>query len=185
MTCEADWDRWTPDEQLIPAILAGGVHPMRELSVPDRSWVVAGLRLKGLTAAEIADRLKPCSLRQVRAINAEPLTAVCLLYQREREVFANDRRMTMSEVRRLLGELADAEAARDRYKHQLDIQLDLHVLGEAGATFVCGHPKNRYNTYVHAPTGKKSCRECRTKAVAEHRERARMISEGIIVTPEG
>ena len=168
--------RWVPDEQLVPAILAGGPQTMRDLSPPDRSWVVAGLRLKGLTAAEIADRLRPCSLRQIRAINAEPMTAVCMMYQVERENFANTNRMSETDVRRLSAELAEALSAAARYKRQLDIMLDLHVTGEAGAAFVCGCPKTKYNTYVYVTKDgktKTSCRTHRTLAVAASRERQR------------
>lgn len=175
--------RWVPDEQLVPAILAGGPQTMRDLAPPDRSWVVAGLRLKGLTASEIADRLKPCSLRQIRAINAEPMTQVCLLYQIERDNFASEHRMAASELRRLASELVTACSAAERYKRQLDIMLDLHVTGDAGAAFVCGCPKTKYNTYVHPATGKTSCRTHRTLAVAAHRERQRVAALASVDEP--
>lgn len=178
--------RWSPDEQLVPAILAGGPHTMRDLTPPDSAWVVAGLRLKGLTAREIADRLKPCSLRQIRAINAEPMTQVCLLYQIERENFANTHHMSETDIRRLSRELADALSAVERYKRQLDVLLDAHLVGEAGGTFSCGCPKTRYNTYVWTDKQgrtKTACRAHRTLAVASHRERARQIRDGVLFVP--
>lgn len=174
MTAELP-DRWVPDEQLVPAILAGSPLRMRDLTPPDRAWVVESMRLAGLTAEQIADHLD-CSLRQVRAIRAEPMAKVCMLYLVEREAFANQHRMAETDARRLRAELADAEAAASRYKNQLDILLDAHITGEAGATFSCGCPKTRYNTYVWTDSAgrtKTACRTHRTKAVARHRERQR------------
>lgn len=166
---------WQPDEQLVPAIMAlSSSRPtMRELKPADRSWVVAGLHLKGLTANQIVDRLKPCSLRLVRAVLAEPMTKVCILYQREAGNFGNEYRMMASEVARLSAALAESEAETERVKFKLDRLLDLAITGEGGPTFRCGCPKTRYNTYVDPRTGKTSCREHRRLAVAAYRERAR------------
>lgn len=50
---------------------------MKELSGPDRSWIVASLTAQGWTVAAIANRLK-CSLRLVQTIKTEPMTRVAL-----------------------------------------------------------------------------------------------------------
>lgn len=55
---------------------------MTELSGPDRSWLVAGLTLAGVTADEIAERTG-CSRRLVMAIRAEDMTQVCKLAQQQ------------------------------------------------------------------------------------------------------
>jgi hypothetical protein len=161
--------RWRPDDQLIPAILAGSPTVMRNLAPADRAWVIAGLRRAGLTAEAISDRLS-CSLRQVRAIAAEPLTAVCRLLQEESETFAAELRMTREELRARGGELRAAESAANRYKLQLFRLLDA-TLTEPPPTFPCGCPRTRYNTYIAPKTGKVGCREHRRLAVARHRER--------------
>lgn len=162
--------RWRPDELLIPAILAGSATTMRDLGAADRSWVVAGLRRNGLTAEQIRDRLR-CSLRQVRAIAAEPLTAVCRLLQDESEHFADELRLVHGELRLLGIEHRQTMAARDRYKTQLLNLLDAHLTEGGVSTFPCGCPRTAYNTYVAPKTGKAGCREHRRLAVARHRER--------------
>jgi hypothetical protein len=67
-------ERWRPDEALLAAVRTRSLE-IRDLSGPDRSWVVAGLAAQGWTVAAIADRLR-CSLRLVQAIKAEPMTRV-------------------------------------------------------------------------------------------------------------
>lgn len=160
--------RWRPDDQLISAILAGSSTVMRDLLPADRAWVVAGLRRAGLTAEAISDRLS-CSLRQVRAIAAEPLTAVCRMLQEESEAFAAELRMTREELRAAGAELHTAEAACARYKVQLSRLLDLHLA--LPSVFSCGCPRTKYNSYIAPKTGKVGCREHRRLAVARHRER--------------
>ena len=167
---DAESPRWHPDEQLVPAILAGGGHRMSDLSPHDRAWVVAELKDRGLTADQIRSWLG-CSLRTVRFIAAEPAVDMARLYLRERENFADELRMNSTEVRRLAAELATTAAERDRYKLQLDRLLDAHLTGEAGPTFRCGHPKSKYNTYTAPKTGKTSCRCCHADAQADYRAR--------------
>lgn len=163
--------RWKPDEGLIERALVPtpGLR-MRELDDPDRSWVVAGLRRRGLTAERIADLLD-CSLRQVRAVAAEPATILAALYMVERETFADTERMNSSEITRLDALAKDNAAQAERYKGQLDRLVQLHVMPPE--EFRCGCAKTRYNTYVDPKTGKTSCREHRRLAVARHRERKR------------
>lgn len=177
-------DRWHPDDQLIPAVLAGGPQRMADLGPADRAWVVAGLRLKGHTAEAIADRLA-CSLRLVRSVSAEPITAVAMLYMREVEAFTDTYRMTDMEVQRLSRALADTAAERDRYKDQLDRMIDRMMTGEAVPTFgKCGHPRTRYNTYTAPKTGKESCRMCHADAQAAYRERVKAAGAGYTMAAE-
>jgi hypothetical protein len=165
--------RWRPDELLVPAILAGSPTVMRDLQPPDRAWVVAAMQREGMTAEAISDRLD-CSLRQVRAIAAEPLTAVCRLLQEESEAFAAELRMTQEELRCRGIEARAAQAAADRYKLQLFRLLDIAMAPPS--TFPCGCPRTKYNSYVAPKTGKVGCRECRRRAVLRYRERARGVT---------
>ena len=166
----ASEQRWRPDELLIPAILAGSPTCMASLSPADRAWVVAGLRRANYTAEAIADRLG-CSLRQVRAVAAEPLTAVCRLLQEETEHFTHELRLVRDELR-LRGIQADnAARAGERYKTQLFRLLDIHLAPPA--TFRCGCPKTLYNSYVAPKTGKVGCRTHRRLATYAARDRAK------------
>lgn len=164
-------ERWTPDEHLADAALVGSQH-MRQLADPDRAWVVAALKIKGLTAERIADLLH-CSLRQVRAVAAEPATILATLYMVEREAFASESRMSASEIARLDGELKAALRRNDETMGRLSRMITMFAPEGEPGTFSCGCPKTRYNTYVHPATGKTSCREHRRLAVAAHRERKR------------
>lgn len=165
-------ERWQPDLQLIDAALVGSQR-MRQLPDPDRAWVVAGLKTKGLTAERIADLLH-CSLRQVRAIAAEPMTAVCLLYQHEADTFADEMRMSAAEVARLNAALIEAVNTTMRVKAAMAKLIELPTTTDE--TFRCGCPRSRYNSYVDPKTGATSCREHRRLAVVRHRERRRLRS---------
>lgn len=165
--------RWRPDELLVPAILAGSATTMHDLAPADRAWVIAALLRPGQCTAEaIADRMR-CTVRQVRFIAADPLTAVCRLLQDESEHFADELRLVRDELRVATIELRTTGSARDRYKDQLIRLLDAHLTEGSVGTFVCGCPRTRYNTYVAPKTGKSGCREHRRRAVERHRERLR------------
>lgn len=175
-------DRWYPDDQLVPAILAGGPHTAATMGDADRAWAVAGLRLAGLSITDIADRLE-CSKRTVLAISADPLCILAGLYQRSHEASRDELRMTASEVRRLDAALREARRDRDRYKAQLDRMVDRMLTaapttpGHSDAAVFprCRHPRTRYNTYIAPVTGKASCRKCR--AAAQRRYRARRAGQ--------
>lgn len=173
---EADVERWHPDHHLVDAILAGSSTTVADLSGPDRSWVVAGLTRAGLTAEDIADRLKPCSLRLVRSIRAEPMTLVCHMYQDEASHFADELRMVSVELTRAL---ADLRAERDeaaRVREQRDRMIDSMAIGEPVRLCRRGaHVMDRWNTYVHAKTGKKQCRACRREREQERRDAAKIM----------
>lgn len=130
---------------------------MRELSAPDRAWLVAGLTLAGLTAKEIAARLS-CSLRLVRTIRAEDMTHVCLLAQQREASLSGDLRKMELEYR--LARIDLDQQGRDlrRLKKQLDQVVDAHLVGTL-SLFRCGHPKVGYNVYRHG--GRDYCRSCR------------------------
>ena len=148
-------DRWQPDQQLVPAVLAAprATRPMADLAGPDRAWVVAGLTLAGMTAEEIADRLA-CSLRLVRTIRAEDMTAVCLLYQAESEHFADELRLARSEAGRLTSELADAHAQIRALRDQVARLIGTPLCRK------CGEPLVGYNLYVEPGSKRRRCRNC-------------------------
>jgi hypothetical protein len=151
--------RWVPDELLVASVL-GSPRAWRgatELSAADRSWLVAGLSLGGLTAADIAGRLS-CSLRLVRSIRAESLTQVCVWAQRQARVLGDGVRVERVAHAGTRLELVRARAEVDRLKAQVEDLLSALV---AGGVDVCrkGHPLVGYNVYVHG--GKRYCRECR------------------------
>lgn len=81
-----DSGKWEPDPHLIDAANQGRLR-MADLSLADRSWVVAGLQAGGLTAGETAMRLR-CSLRLIRTIRADPMTSVCLFAMEQSVVMA-------------------------------------------------------------------------------------------------
>lgn len=70
---------------------------MRELSGPDRSWIVASLTVQGWTVAAIADRLK-CSLRLVQTIKTEPMTRVALYALEIAHELANERALRLRDA---------------------------------------------------------------------------------------
>lgn len=160
-------ERWSPDEQLIAAVLAGGSrHKMADLDTPDRCWVVAGLTLAGLVAEDIKDRLS-CSLRLVRAIRAEPMTQMCLIYQREVDHFRNE--MRLAEAGRDAAHRAMAEIVSDRNKakEQLDRVLDARLVGEPVDACGQGHLMVSWNVYWHR--GRRWCRECHAQRQRDYR----------------
>jgi len=142
---------------------------MNELSGPDRSWLVAGLTLAGLTAQAIADRLS-CSLRLVRTIRAEDMTQVCLIAQ-SREAALHDEMRKMELEYRLARLGMDAkEAENNRLRMQLDQIIDAHSAGGMSTFRRCGHPKVRYNVYRYRD--REYCRECRRAWDQNRRKRA-------------
>jgi len=139
---------------------------MSELESSDRSWVVAGLTLAGLTAEDIADRMG-CSLRLVRSIRAEDMTRVCSMMQQESAAFANEVRLARSEATtqaRVVGELREELG---RTKSKLDRVLDAHITGVKSCGR-CGSPMDRYNAYVH--NGKEFCRNCHRRRQQQYRD---------------
>ena len=154
-------ERWEPDDQLIPAYLTSA-RPELKLNSADRAWVVAGLTLAGKTAEDIAERLG-CSLRLIRTIRSDPMTQVCVFYQREIEVFSSELRMATSERRLAALELEETKRELARVEGQLsNLIANRRPIDGSGTFPKCGHRMDRYNTYEHR--SKRFCRTC-------HRER--------------
>lgn len=175
---ESEAERWTPDELLVPALLAGSPTTMDDLNVYDRAWVVAVLKLEGLTAEQMKERLD-CSLRLVRTVAADAGAVMARLYLVERETFADTLRLYQADVRRLEAERIQATSSAQRYKAQLDRLLDrLQTTGEVPTFPKCGHPRTRYNTYKAPKTGKENCRMCHALAQADYRLRKAITAEG-------
>lgn len=174
--------QWLPDAQLLPALLAGSTSvTYAQMTRGDRAWAIAGLRRAGVTAEAIAEQLL-CSLRQVRAVAAEPAAIMARFYMDEADTFEDTLRMYQGDVARLDRERAEAEATAARYQAQLRNMLDSALIGDLGATFPkCGHPKTWGNTYKAPKTGKLSCRMCHADAQAEYWARKKAAE----ATPEG
>jgi hypothetical protein len=163
--------RWVPDEQLVASVLASprAWRGATALSGPDRAWLVAGLTLAGLTAADIAGRLS-CSVRLVKSIRAEDLTAVSVWAQREVSGLADCvrvERVAHSGTRR---ELVAARAEVARLRGQVEDLLSALVVGRVD-TCRRGHPLVGYNLYRSG--GKRFCRECRRGWDVVNRRRSR------------
>lgn len=160
--------RWTPDEQLVPAVLAGSsARRMADLCDADRSWAVAGMSAAGCTAEEIAYRLG-CSLRLVRTIRAAPMTRVCTYALTETRNFTDELRLrdsALAGLRAQLSAAADESAA-------LRVQRDNLIEAAAARSTVCGRCGTAlcgYNLYENG--GKRYCRACGRRRAQEARDR--------------
>lgn len=150
---------------------------MTGLSAADRSWLVAGLSVRGMVAEEIAARTH-CSLRLIRTIRSWEMTQVCRWVLArvgvvERELGAE--RAAHQVTRR---ELAVCRGEVSRLRAQLGEVVAAHAEG-AVAVFRCGHPRTRYNTYRWGAGGRSYCRECRR--VRGQRRRADVVLTGLQV----
>lgn len=169
-----------PDEQLVPAVLAGTSRKMSQLCSSDRSWVVAGLTLAGLTAEDIADRLS-CSLRLVRSIRAEDMTQVCVQMQSETDNFANELRLSRASNAAQTARIAELSSELDRVKAKLCRVLDAHMgVKKCGR---CETPMTGYNVYTHDATGKDFCRECHRRRQQQYRDSRQFIAvlPGVVI----
>lgn len=149
--------------------MAGGGRKMSQLPTPDRCWVVAEMTILGLTAEEIADRLD-CSLRLVRSIRAEDMTAVCTYVLTETRNFDNELCLARSQSSHLSGVLRETQKELERTKSKLDRMIDAHIVG-ARCCPKCGTPMTGYNVYTC--NGKDYCRECHRIRSRDHRRRTR------------
>lgn len=109
----AENERWQPDDALVLTVRTRCLS-MKELSGPDRSWIVASLTVQGWTVAAIADRLR-CSLRLVQTIKTEPMTRVALYALELGRELADERALRQLE--------ASAAAARDAAQQQVISRL--------------------------------------------------------------
>lgn len=157
-----------PDEQLVAAVLAGSARTMGDLDDPDRCWAVAGLSAKGLTAEDIAARLK-CSLRLVRTIRAMPMTQVCLYAQVETGNFANELRLSETARKLAVAENTELREENERVRTKLARMIDAHIVG-CKVCAKCGTPMDRYNTWTSPRTGETRCRKCNRERQKQFRD---------------
>jgi hypothetical protein len=154
---------------MIAAVLSTpkALRKMTQLSEMDRAWLVAGLTLAGVTAQDIADRMR-CSLRLVRAIRAEELTQFAVVAQAQNRTLGDDLRSERCEHAVTRRDLSEAQAELERLRAQFDQVLDAHLAGQLKTFPRCGHPMVPYNTYEHG--GKRWCRTCGRERKAEARK---------------
>ena len=161
--------RWAPDVQMVAAVLAVPrmAGSLTGMETPDRCWLVAGLSLAGLTAREIAHRCR-CSERLVKAIRAEPMTALCVLMQSETGRLETELRVERIDHAATQLELARANRDVSRLRVQVGQMLDALTTDGSVRTCSKGHPLVPYNCYERA--GKSYCRQCRRDWDARHRK---------------
>lgn len=165
-------ERWEPDDQLIPACRAGG-RSMADLDTPDRCWAVAGMTRAGLTAETIADLLD-CSLRLVKSVRAEPMTAVCLLLMDETAAFEAETRLLRSELRATTRDVAALTSTAADLRAQLDRVIDARLTGERVDVCSAGtHLMTEQNTYRNQ--GRRWCRACRRENQRRYRARSTQV----------
>lgn len=135
-------ERWQPDEVLALTVRTRCLE-MRELSEPDRSWVVASLTVQGWTVAAIADRLK-CSLRLVQTIKTQNMTRVAVYALELARELANERSLRQIEA----ASAAVQSAAQQKTIARLSQQRDA-LLGALAAARQIG-PDGRLAPVPHA-----------------------------------
>lgn len=117
----AEDERWQPDEALALTVRTRSLE-VKDLSGPDRSWLVASLTIQGWTVAAIADRLK-CSLRLVQTIKTEPMTRVALYALGLAHELADERGLRHVESSLAAGQLAACQREIARLSSQRDALL--------------------------------------------------------------
>lgn len=125
-------ERWQPDEALVVTVRTRCLE-MKELSGPDRSWIVASLTVQGWTVAAIADRLK-CSLRLVQTIKTEPMTRVALYALGLADELANERALRHLDAASAAAQATAQAATISRLSGQRDAllaQVQLLMKGQA------------------------------------------------------
>ncbi len=151
--------RWVPDELLVASVMGSprAFRGMTELPGADRAWLVAGLTLSGLTAADIASRLS-CSLRLVKSIRAEDMTAVSVWAQRQVQVLSDQVRAEQVAHAASRQELGRVRVEADRLRRQVDDLVKALKAVEPVKVCPKGHPLVEFNVYSHR--GAKHCRQC-------------------------
>lgn len=172
---------WSPDAQLVPALLAGSSTRLTSLKDLDRCWAVAGLRAHGRTMKDIADLLK-CSQRMVCKIAARTETQAFFYAATETEAFAGELALRDSALRLCKADLEQAVCDRDRYRTQRDNLIDAQIVGTPSCGR-CGTPWDRGNTYWALSNGrrKRFCRECARRRQKARRDASReAVAMGIV-----
>jgi hypothetical protein len=116
-----DSERWQPDEALVLTVRTRCME-MKELSGPDRSWVVASLTVQGWTVAAIAERLR-CSLRLVQTIKTEPMTRVAMYALEISAQLAGERALRQYEAASAAAQAAAQQQTISRLSGQRDALL--------------------------------------------------------------
>lgn len=137
MSAPAEEERWKPDEALVLTVRTRCLE-MKDLSGPDRSWIVASLTVQGWTVAAIADRLK-CSLRLVQTIKTEPMTRVALYALEVAAELATERNERAVEQMSFALQATAWEAERRRLYAQRDALVD--TLARARGAGPVPHPR--------------------------------------------
>lgn len=145
---------------------------MTEMSRQDRCWVVAGLTVAGWTAEAIADKMF-CSLRLIRHIRADDLTAACVYLHTETSSFDAELSLARSELSAMTVAHRESEAELVRVRRQRDKLIDEKIVG-CKLCGRCGTPMDRYNTYTHARSGKEFCRVCHRRRQQRYRDEAKL-----------
>ncbi|QIG58997.1 HNH endonuclease [Gordonia phage AnClar] len=146
----AEPTRWEPDEHIVAAARAGRLT-MADLDSPDRAWVVAHLTAEGMTAADAADRLS-CSVRLIKTVRADPMTAVVALLIAETAAFEGESRLLRSELAVANTAAAQCAAETERLRAQV-----ARLVGERSCN--AGHELTPWNSY-RRPDGRIECRQC-------------------------
>lgn len=152
--------RWTPDDNLVPSVLQSprARHGITALSPPDRAWLIAGLKLAGMSSRECADRLG-CSIRFVKTIRADPLTAVCTWAQQQVAAATAAARAERAAHLFTRAELTRARNEATRLRAQLDQLAAALADRRPVETCVWGHPLVGDNVYRSG--GRRYCKACR------------------------
>lgn len=184
-TAEEAVERWEPDALMVSVVLSSpkASRGLKELSGPDRSWLVAGLTLAGMSAKEIAARTD-CSIRLVKAIRAEPMTQVCAFVHEEIGKVAAVARAEKALRLATESDLEQSRLREARIQRQLDQVLGKLAAGALEAFPRCGHPKVEWNVYVHRgvdsqgqPFSREYCRECNNARATQYRARRKSAGE--------
>lgn len=154
--------RWLPDDLIVAAVASSpkAPKPISGYTGADRAWLVAGLTAAGLTAADIAGRLS-CSVRLVKFIRAEELTAVCVWAQRTVRRVEDRLRAEAVAHQACRQELAMERARSAKLDRQVDELFAALASRVAVELFRCGHAKVPGNVYRNR--GVDRCRRCRCK----------------------
>lgn len=121
MSSAEETERWKPDEALVLTVRTRSLD-MKDLSGPDRSWIVASLTVQGWTVAAIADRLR-CSLRLVQTIKTEPMTRVATYALEVAAELASERGLRRLEQLTAAGQLRACQRDIERLSGQRDTLL--------------------------------------------------------------
>lgn len=173
-TTEDTPQRWTPDAQLVPALLAGAPKALSALSATDRCWAVAGLTEAGLTGQLIADLLK-CSRRKVCDIQAETATQAFRHLHHEARTWEQENQLAASNLRAMRLELETVGADRDRLREKLDHMIDAQIAGTELCRR-CKTPMEDWNVYIEG--NRRRCRNCLAIKQRAYRARCKQESGG-------